>query len=443
MSLDHSRFRLLPLSLAAAMLFSSGMALAADASAAASATEPASSEPAKNRKDDKPPVLRDLAFRKIAKARELAEAKQCEDALSQLQRIREDRRSNDYERGIAWSVSAYCLQELKRSDEAQDAYRQVLAQVEIPESLRVSTLYSLAQTYMIAEDWNKATATLEQWFALQEEPSAGAYTLLGQAYYQQKDYAKARVPMEQAIEIGRARGEKVKENNYLLLRAIYFGEKDYARLAEVLKNLVIDYPRKDYWLQLAAVYAELEQPLRQLAAMEYAFEQGYLGTESEFTTLAQLMLANDVPLRAARVMERAFEQGKVEQTPRNLRLLADAYVVAKEYPKAVAALEKAVEKSQEPEMHLRLAQLYMENSQYQQAASAAQTALARGELGRPDIANIVAGLSLYELKQLDEARAAFERAATDERSRAMAQQWQQFIDREQARLSAMQALVSG
>lgn len=443
MNLETLNIRLLPLSLVAAMLFCAGPAFAQEAAPSPPASEPSAAEPAKDLKDDKPPVLRDLAFRKIAKARELAEGKQCEDALKQLERIREDRRSNDYERGIAWSVSAYCLQELKRPDQSQDAYRQVLAQVGIPESLRISTLYSLAQTYMIAEDWTHATATLEQWFAQQKEPSAGAYTLLGQAYYQQKDYARARVPMEKAIEIGRARGEKVKENNYLLLRAIYFGEKDYVRLAEVLKNLVIDYPRKDYWLQLGAVYAELEQPLKQLAAMEYAFEQGYLGTESEFTTLAHLMLASDVPLRAARVMERAFEQGNVEQTPRNLRLLADAYVMAKEYPKAVAALEKAVEKSQEPEMHLRLAQLYMENSQYQEAAGAAQAALARGELGRPDIANIVAGLSLYELKQLHEARAAFERAATDERSRAMAQQWQQFIDREQARLSAMQSLVSG
>lgn len=430
-------FRVLPLLLAAASL----PAFAEEAStAAAPATKPAAEDKAK---DDRPPVLRELAFRKLGKARELAEAKKFEEALSQLERLREDRRANDYEKAMAWSLSAYCLHELKRSEEAQKAYREVLAQPQIPESLRISTLYSLAQTYMMADDWKQATDTLEQWFALQKEPSAGAYTLLGQAYYQQKDYAKARVPMEKAIEIGRAKGETIKENNYLLLRAIYFGDKDYARLAEVLKNLVIDYPRKEYWVQLAAVYAELDQPLKQLAAMEYACEQNYLSTAAEYTTLAQLQLANAVPLRAARVIESGLEKKVLEPEPRTYRLLADAYVMAKEYPRAVAALEKAVERSQEPEMHLRLAQLYMENAQYQQAAVAAQTALEEGKLARPDIAYIVSGLSLYELKKLGEARAAFEKAASDERSRAMAQQWQQFIDREQARLSAMQALVSG
>ncbi|MGQ0619179.1 MAG: tetratricopeptide repeat protein [Panacagrimonas sp.] len=416
------------------------------AASTARASDDKPGTPSENRqtaKEDRPPVLRELAFKKLGKARELAEAKKFEEALSQLERLRDDRRANDYEKAMAWSVSAYCLHELNRTDEAQKAYGQVLEQTLIPESLRVATLYSLAQTYMLSDDWKNATATLEQWFALQKEPSAGAYTLLGQAYYQQKDFARARVPMEKAIEIGRRRGEKIKENNYLLLRAIYFGEKDYARLSEVLKNLVIDYPRKEYWLQLAAVYAELDQPLKQLAAMEYAFDQNYLGTAAEYTSLAQLLLANDVPLRAARVIEAGIESKLLEPEPNNYRLLADAYVLAKEYSKAVAALEKAVEKSQEPQMHLRLAQLYMENAQYQQAARAAEEALAGGKLERPDIAHIVAGLSLYELRKLGEARASFDKAAIDERSRAMAQQWQQFIDREQARLSAMQARVAG
>ncbi|MGQ0701432.1 MAG: tetratricopeptide repeat protein [Panacagrimonas sp.] len=395
------------------------------------------------KKADRPPVLRDLAFRKIAKARELAEQKNFEDALKLLERLREDRRSNGYEQAIAWSISAFCLHELKRTDEAQAAYREVLARNEVPESLRIGTLYSLAQTYMLADDWKNATQTLEQWFTLQAEPSAGAYTLLGQAYYQLKDYASARVPMEKAIDIGRARGEPVRENNYLLLRAIYFGDKDYARLSEVLKNLVVDYPRKDYWLQLAAVYAELDQPVKQLATMQHAYEQGFLTTAAEYTTLAQLLLANEVPLNAAAVVQAGIDARILEPEARTYRLMADAYVMAKEYPKAVAALEKAVEKTQDPEMYLRLAQLYMENAQYQQAAASARTALAKGELSRPDIAHIVNGLSLYELRQLPEARAAFESAAGDERSRAMAQQWQQFIDREQARLSAMQALTAG
>ncbi|MGQ0502353.1 MAG: tetratricopeptide repeat protein [Panacagrimonas sp.] len=426
-------FRALPLALAAIHLFAH----------AGEQSTPAAENPVTVERKDRdapPPVLRELAFKKIARARELAEAKQFEASLNILERVREDRRSNDYEKATAWSISGFCLNELKRTPEAQAAYRQVMALPEVPESLRISTLYSLAQTHMQADDWKGATVILEQWLARQAEPSAGAYTLLGQAYYQIRDYAKARVPMEKAIEIGRQKGETIRENNYLLLRAIYFGEKDYLRLAEVLKNLVADYPRKEYWVQLGAVYGELDQPLKQLAAMAYAYEQGYLTSAAEYTTLAQLLLANNVPRRAADVVQAGIDKQLFEADAKSYRLLADAFVMAKEYPKAVAALEKAVQHTQNPEMYLRLAQLYMENAQYPQAAASAETALKKGTLNRPDIAHIVSGLSLYELKRLPEARTAFEHAAADERSRAMAQQWQQFIDREQTRLAAMRAL---
>lgn len=383
------------------------------------------------------PSLRDRAYKRINRARELAEQKKCEEALESLESLRTDSRANDYEKALAWSTTAYCQQELKQIERAILAQQEVLALEQIPASLRSNTQYGLAQLYLSQERWAEAAEQLELWFTSQPDPGSSAYTLLGQVYYQLKDYKRARQPMEKAIEVARIKGERVKENLYLLLRAIYYADNDYPRLAEVLKNLVQDYPKRDYWMQLAAVYSLMEQPLKQTAALEAARLQGFFTQGNDYITLAQVYLASGAPLKAAEVLREGFDQEKVETSTRNLRLLADAYVLAKEYDRAIETLKLAA--GPDAEIDLRLAQLYMETGQWLAAAETARTALKKGGLAREDVAHIVAGLSLFELKRLDEAKAAFVRAAADERSRKMAEQWQGFIQREQDRLAALEA----
>ncbi len=388
-------------------------------------------------------VLGSVAHKKLALARQHAEKKDFKTALRATELVRESRRSTDYERAMAWSINAYCHYELKQYDEAVAAYRRVLAQNDIPGTLRDSTQYQIAQLYMATEDWAQAATSLESWIATQTEPNIGAYTLLGQAYYQVKDFERALPAFEKAIEAAKVKGSKAKENVYLLLRAIHYHDKNYAKLLDVLKLLVMDYPKKDYWLQLAAVYGELDQPRKQLAATEYAYLQGLLTQSGEYITLAQLFMANEVPLRAAGVMEAGFEKQIVATTPGNFRLLADAYVLAKDYPRAIAALERANQNDSDAETHLRLAQLYMETAQWEKVVESSQTAIRAGNLKRPDIASIVSGLALYELNRLDEAFRAFDLAARDERSRATAQQWQGHISREQQRLASLKSMQQG
>ncbi len=432
-------------------LFSAFILLGMLGQAPATSAEPAAQAPAATStgqvpseiQTEKTPVLGAIAFKKLAVARDYAEKKDFKTALRATERVRESRKSTDYERAMAWSIAAFCHYEMKQLDEAVAAYQQVLAQKDIPSGLRETTRYQIAQLYMANSNWPKAAEALEAWIAALKEPNVNAYTLLGQTYYQMKDYPRAQPALEKAVELAKSSGGKPKENLYLLLRAIHFADKDYNKLLEVLKLLVLDYPKKDYWMQLAAVYSELDQPKKQLAAMDYAYEQGLLTTSSEYVMLAQLMMANDVPYRAARALRSGIEKKVVEATPANYKLLADAWVMAKEYPNAIEALRVAAEHESGGEMNLRLAQLYMETGQWQQVVESSQAAIKKGDLKRPDVANIVSGLALYELNRLEDAAGAFDRAASDDRSKAMAEQWRSYIARERERRQALQSLSQG
>ena len=305
------------------------------------------------------------------------------------------------------------------------------------------TRMPIAQMYMATEKWGKAVAVLEDWFKATDEPGANAYVLLGQAYFQLRQYDKARRPIERAIVNAKNSGEQVKENWLLLLRSIYYEAGDFRNMMVTLKDLAGLYPKREYWLQLAAVYGELDDPKRQLAVLLAAYDQGYFERGQDYVNLAQLLLGNDVPYRAATVLQEGIDKKLVESSAQYLNLLADAYVRAKDYAAAIELLRRAAQTTGDGESELRLAQALMEQNQWGEAAAAARRAIEKGGLRRPDVANVVLGLALYEQNQLPAAAAAFSKASEDERSRTVAEQWKQFIAREQERIRAIAAFGAG
>lgn len=402
------------------------------------AEEPASKAPSV--RTERVPAMRERAYKQLAKARELADAEQLAEAIDVLKDLREDRRANAYEKAMAWNLSAFVSYEMGREQDAITAYRQVLAESAIPSSLRVHTLYGLSQMYMTTGQWADAAMTLEQWFTATETPTASAYLLLGSAYYQMEDYQRALKPIQTAIEQAQAAGEVPKENAFLLLRSIHFSRNDYPAMAQVLKSLCQHYSKREYWVQLAAVYGQMDQPKKQLTAMMAAHDLSLLENQSDYTTLSQLLLAAEVPYRAAKVLEAGMEAGVVTRDARNLRTLADAWVLAKHYPEAIAALRSAATLTGDPELTLRLSQMLYEEGAYAEAVKAANQALAAGKLENGDQAHVIKGLALFEMEHLADAEAAFREAAKFDDSRQMARQWLAYIDNEQERRKALQAI---
>lgn len=389
---------------------------------------------------ERAPAMRERAFKQLNKARELAEAGRLDEALAELTELRDSRRSNSYERAMAWNLTAFVEYERDNEQAAASAYQNVLAEEGIPSSLRQHTLYALAQMQMSLSQWQAAAKSMESWFGVTDAPTTNAFLLLGSAYFQLEDYPRARKPIERAIAQALANDEVPKENAYLLLRSIYYAEKDYKKMIGVLKSLCQHYSKREYWVQLAAVYGEQDQSQQQLATMLAAHDLGLLETSSDYLILSQLLLGVDVPYRAAKVLSEGVEKGIVERNARSLRLLADAWVLSKEYGEAIVALRSAATLTGDAELTLRLSQLLYEEGSYEEAVKAANQALAAGKLKNGDQAHVIKGLALFELENLPDAQAAFREAAKFDDSRQMARQWLAYIDNEQERRKALQEI---
>ena len=227
-----------------------------------------------------------------------------------------------------------------------------------------------------------------------------------------------------------------------MLRVFYFELGDYDKVAEILHQLLVMNPKREYWIQLSGIYGEREQSRKQLISYEMAYLQGMLTTGREIVTLSQLYLQAEVPYKAGVVLEKGLNDGLVEKNARNYRLLSQAWTLAREDSKAIPTLIQAARLSDDGELDIRLARAYANLGQWSQAADAATQAIAKGGLRRSDQANILLGMSLYNLDRYPQAISAFRVAREDERSRKDAGRWITHIGSEQQRQASLREAIN-
>lgn len=394
-----------------------------------------------NVRTERTPAMREFVFKRLSRARDLAEKGEIEQAIKLLDDMRGQGRTNSYETAMLWNLYAYLYYSQENYGKAIEAYRNVVNTDGIPQSLHTSTLYSLAQLHIAQGDYDKALVPLQQWFEATEKPGARAWVFLSQVHLQVGNLDKASSAIRAALDQAHKQAETPEEQWLQLARAIYYQQRNFERLRDVLASLALSYPKREYWIQLGAVFAELGQEKRQIASLEAAYEQGWFEKESDYVSLAQLLLGNEVPFKAARILEEGIEKKLVERNTGNLRLLADAYTMAREYKEAVDTLNVAAANADDGELYLRLAQVQLDRTNWEAAASAAVAALQKGGLDRPDVAHIIRGLAAFNLRNYDTAIAAFRRAGKFEASRETAQQWLEHVEREQSRQRQLEAML--
>jgi len=314
----------------------------------------------------------------------------------------------------------------------------VVAQPDIPIAMEVNTKFTIAQLYFVQEQWQKGINALLDWFRATESPNANAYVLLAQGYYQIKDYDKALFNVEKAISIYKEKDKLPKEQWFNLARFLYFEKNDINKTVDILEELLVYYPKKQYWVQLSHMYGEQQKESEQLSAMETAYVQGMLDRSTEQVTMAYLYLNAEVPYKAARVMDKGLTNKSIEGKSKNWEIAGSAWRQAREIDKAIPAMEEAAAGSDQGELYTRLGNVYLDGDQFKKAITALNKGLSRGGVKRPDTARLVLGMAYFNTKQYARAREAFVAAGRDERSAKYAAQWIKYMDSELARQESLQ-----
>jgi tetratricopeptide (TPR) repeat protein len=395
---------------------------------AVAATAPVAAELRPTPKIRKAQAVSKWAFERIERAHELLEQEKYGEVIAVLDDMKGNRRLNDHERSLMWQAYGYAYSSQDDYTKAAEAFEQSLKANGLPPQSALNTRYNLAQLYVMLERYKEAIALFEEWFALAENPSPGAYYMLALAYLQNGEKDKALPPAEQAV----AKAERPKEAWLGLLLSIRFERKEYDQAAGVLERLVELYPKKLYWKQLAAVYSETGDSEKALATLEVAYIQGLLTEEGELINLAELYLYNQLPYKAAKVLEHGFEQGLLGEKARSWELLADSWLHARERERALEPLRHAAELADTGDVYVRLAQLHLEREEWAQAIAALAKGLAKGNLKNPGLAQLFYGIANASMRRWEDAERALRAAQRDEKYEKVATQWLTNLERERS-----------
>jgi len=375
--------------------------------------------------------------KRLLEAQELLQNEQYAEARAVLDSFNQEK-LNPYERAVVNQMTGYSWANEGNFEEAGKSLAKAMEEEALPPGQMLNTRYNLAQIYLMLEQYDNAVEQFQLWFDLTESPTPTAYYALASAYYQAAREEEAVEPAEQAVFLA----EEPKESWLQLLVALYLDRKRYEDALPLIEQLVTRFPKKTYWVQLAAVFFALERDRESFAAQELAYAQGLLESDRELRRLAQMYLYNDLPYRAALVLEEGLEDGNVEPDQDAYQILGNSWLAAREFEKAVGPLEKAAALGEDGELWLRLGQVHVQREEWTEAVESVQNALEKGlDKGGPNTpchAYLLIGIARYNQKRIGAARSAVSRALRCEKTSEMATRWLSFLEREEKRLEALE-----
>ena len=367
-------------------------------------------------------------YDKIQKAQEMVDEKNYDGALRALKALYNPEKLSEYEQANVLNYLGFVYYNKEDIPNAIRTYEQLLSIPALEPQLAKQTTYTLSQLYTMEEQYAKALSTLDKWFVMETNPPPEAFILKAQNLYQLQRYKEMIQPIENAMQVARDRDKPVKEDWWVLLNFAYFQDENYSKVRDIQKVLLASWPKKRYWMSLAGAFTELGEDERLIYAFDAMHLQGLLDKESELVTMAQLYMQAEVPYKAGTLLEKEMEAGRIAKNAKNYRLLSQAWQLAMEDEKAIPALVEAARLATDGELNVRLGNAHLNTGDYAECAKAVREGIRKGGLKAPDNAQISLGMCLYNMRQYNDAIAAFRQAGKVEKSRRTANQWIRVIE---------------
>lgn len=378
------------------------------------------------------PSVSAVFLKKLVEAQTALGQKQRENARTLLQSLTADADNSPYENGLAWSTLGYLHYQGGDLKQSARAYEKALS-FDIPHSLAQDIRKTLGQIYLSDNNCSGAVKVFQQWLAARPAGSEDVHVWTAQCFYQLSRYRQAAQHIDAAIRAAQAQGQRPKESWLALQQASLAQLDDAKERIETLKMLLRWYPKTEYWLALAGTFSQLNQMDDYLASLAVAERRNLLGNEIQYLSLASVYYSNNVPYRAARILEEGLRKKIIRPNEKNLRFLATSYTLAQEFEKALKPLREAAALAKDGDTDALLGNALFQLARWQEAASALETALDKGEVKQRDTLWLMLGQTYLNLHQFDRALYAFQQVLPDENRGQQAQQWINYTEFERTR----------
>lgn len=239
---------------------------------------------------------------------------------------------------------------------------------------------------------------------------------LARLYRQNGEFSEASAWFGKAIDLTTARGDKPKEELFQLRDHCLLETKDTAGRLANLEALTSLYPDPKYYSNLVALYQEQSRDDRvvmlNVFRLAISDPDGGLATVGGYLTYADVALVSGSPGEAMRALERGIKDGVVPGVGTNQQLLQEAKAAVAADRRTLEAEAASAAKNGKGDVSVKVGLGYYSTGNFEKAAEMVRQGIAKGGVTRIDDANLLLGAALMELGRHDEAKAAFEAAAT-------------------------------
>ena len=367
--------------------------------------------------------------KKMIKVIEAIQEDRIDDAIEELNSVNL-RRARPYGRARVHQMLGTLAAQREQYEEALKHMEAAVAEEALQPEEQLRSLYLVGQLQTMLERYDEAVQTLEKWIAQVEEPAPSSYYTLAVTYYQAQRPEDAVEPARKAIELS----DEPRESWYRLLLSLRLSRQEYDEALALLDDMILKFPSKAYWQQMAAIYSELGNMGRSLAVQQLAKMEGFIEESRDLMRLAQMLMVEGLPHRGAEIMKAGLEEGKIEPTQRAYQTYSDTLLQSREWEKALDPLAKAAELDEDGTLYMRLAQVNLQLGRWGGARQALNQAFEKGGLADEGQAHILYGIAAANDKQWQNAIRAFERARRFEGTAEVAGKWIQYVEREKVRL---------
>ncbi|MDQ2069466.1 tetratricopeptide repeat protein [Natronospira bacteriovora] len=383
-------------------------------------------------------LMTQQTYNRLERIHDLMDEDEFEEALNRLGTARE-RAQNDHERAIIAQLAGHLHIMLENYREALEEFeRSVEFENGLPEDPLLNTISNIAQLHIQFENYEKTLDYVNRYLRIVEnsdekEDAPSRIYVIGAQANMSLDNMRAALPfITRAIELE----DEPRESYYRVKRGIEFELEDYRAARGTLESMIGYWPdNMEYWFQLFSLNVELEEEERGLSVLKLAHRKGLFERETHYVNLYRMYMLQESPFEAGQVLQEGLDNGTVEHKVQHIEMLSRAWIQAQEHDRAVEVLNVLAEMKDTGDPELTIAQIAQERAHWEDAYSAAMRAYEKGGLDEPGRALLLAGRAAAEMKDYDEALAAFEAATNYEDARNQARQWLSYIEEERAIMS--------
>lgn len=347
--------------------------------------------------------------KEMTAAQKALQAQQWAEAIKNLEAAETKPGLNAFDKKTIDDFKGFAYVKLNNLKEAEKAYEAAIATGAYSAEDAAKTTRMLFRLTAGNQQYAKAAEYGKQ-VAESGAATADDLGILSQIYYLQKDCKNSAVWADKAIAAARKVGEAPKENLYQFKLQCASDAGDTPGMAATLVDLIRLTNKTNYWNTLLRIERQEERDDHNTAMLyRVMYDTSSMTAGSDYIEMAQLLGDAALPAEAQTVLEKAVSSGLIndQQKERTNRLVNSFKTRAEADKKGLAQLDAEASKNPAGELDVKLGEVYYGFGDYQNATTALNRGIQKGQIKHQDEAYVYLGRSQVALKNIAEAKKAF------------------------------------